>query len=175
MHNASGHHRDESSWPLPPLAVPRGVKEWLWHAAAFAAVLTPLVLPGGIVVFGAAIAMTWLFDVPVKNLIHFGLEYLAVGFAIAIIFATPGTFLSTMVHIFIWRRAHAVGMPLAFTLGYLFEWTISVFAVATLLNFDRRSVSRTTVDLRVWQRQQTRRRQLLRHWHNQWEIPEVSR
>ena len=142
--------------------------------AATIAVVAPSVPPGGILVFAVVVAMTWHFDARPRELVRVGLTFVATGFVVASIFASPATLLVTVVHTFTWSRAHQVALSLAFTLGYCIEAVVSLFAVATLLAFDRRSVNRTTVDLRVWQRQQTRRRQLLRRWHHRWDIPEVS-
>jgi fumarate reductase subunit D len=174
VHNASGHHRDENRWPLLPLAAPRGAREWFWHLGVAVAVVTALVPPGGILVLALAFAMTWVLDAQSKQLFRVGLEFMATGLVVAMIFVSLGAFPATVVHTFTWSRAHQVGMPLAFIIGYFIELSVSIFAVATLRAFDRRTVNRATVDLRVWQRQQARRRQLLRHWHERWDIPEVS-
>ena len=65
-------------------------------------------------------------------------------------------------------------MPLAVVLGYCVELSVSMLALSTLMVFDRRVVNRMTVDLRVWQRQQARRRQLLRRWLRLGDVTEVS-
>ena len=175
MRNASGHHRDEERWPLVPLAAPRGAREWLWHFGVLLAVVVPLAPPVGVLVLGEVIGMTWLLELRPIELIRVAGAYVLTGLAIAAIFARPSTFITAVVHTFTWSRAAQVGMPLAVALGYCIELSVSMLAVATFMAFDRRSVSRATVDLRVWQRQRTRRRQLLRQWHKSSEVPEVSR
>ncbi len=174
MRNASGHHRDEERWPLLPLAAPRGARELLWHVGVLLAVVLPLVPPGGFLLFGEAVAVTWLFNLQPRELVRYAEEFLLIGLVIAVIFANPSDFLPAIVHTLTWSRASQVGMPLAVVLGYFIELTISMLALAVLVGFDRRSVNRATVDLRVWQRQQTRRRQLLRRWHQSQDLPEVS-
>jgi hypothetical protein len=139
------------------------------------AVVVSLVPPFGLLVLAEVIAMTWLLELRPVELIRVAGAYVITGLAIAAIFARPSVFFTTVVHTFIWSRASHVGMPLAVALGYCIELSVSMLAVATLMAFDRRSVNRTTVDLRVWQRQQARRRQLLRLWHRSGDIPEVSR
>jgi hypothetical protein len=147
----------------------------LWHIGVLLAVVVPLIPPVGLLVLGEVIAMTWLLELRPIELIRVAGAYVVTGLAIAAIFARPSAFCATVVHTFTWSRAAHVGMPLAVALGYCIELSISMLAVATFMAFDRRSVNRATVDLRVWQRQQTRRRQLLRRWHRSSDIPEVSR
>jgi hypothetical protein len=175
MRNASGYHRDEERWPLLPLVAPRGARELLWHVGVILAVVVPLVPPVGLLVLGEVIAMTWLLKLRPIELIRVAGAYVVTGLATAAIFARPSAFFTTVVHTFTWSRAAHVGMPLAIALGYCIELSVSMLAVATFMAFDRRSVNRATVDLRVWQRQQARRRQLLRQWHRSSDVPEVSR
>ena len=175
MRNASGNHRDEERWPLVPLAAPRGARELLWHVGVLLAVVVPLVPPVGLLVLVEVIGMTWLLKLRPIELIRVAGAYAVTGLIIAAIFARTSVFLPTVVHTFTWSRSTQVGMPLALALGYCTELSVSMLAVATLMAFDRRSVNRATVDLRVWQRQQTRRRQLLRQWHRSSDVPEVSR
>lgn len=174
MKNASGHHRDEARWPFLPLAAPRGARELLWHVGALLAVATPFVPPAGFLVFGGAIALTWLFKLQPRELVRYAGEFLLTGFVISVIFATSSDFLPAIVHTFTWSRSAQVGMPLAVVLGYFIELSVAMLAIAVLVGFDRRRVNRATVDLRVWQRQQTRRRQLLRRWHQSEDLPEVT-
>jgi hypothetical protein len=174
MRNASGHFRDETRWPLLPLAAPRGAKELLWHGGVLLAVASPLVPPAGFLVFGEAVALTWLFNLQPRELVRFASEFLFTAFVLTAIFANPSDFLPAIVHTFTWSRSAKIGVPLAVVLGYFIELSIAVLAVAVLKGFDRRSVNRAGVDLRVWQRQQARRRQLLRRWHQSADIPEVS-
>ena len=174
MRNASGHHRDEARWPLLPLATPRGARELLWHVGVLLAVVSPLVPPAGFLVFAESVVVTWLFKLQPRELVRYAGEFLFTGFAIATVFGNSSDFLPAIVHTFAWSRASQVGMPLAVALGYFIELAVSVLAIAVLMEFDRRRVSRDSVDLRVWQRQQTRRRQLLRAWHQSADLPEVS-
>jgi hypothetical protein len=174
MDNASGHYRDEERWPLLPLAAPRGARELLWHFGVLLAVVASLVPPGGLLVFGEVIAMTWLFEVRPIELIRVAGACAVTGIAIASYFARPSVFFISIVHTFTWSRAAQVGMPLAVVLGYCIELSVSMLALSTLMVFDRRVVNRMTVDLRVWQRQQARRRQLLRRWHRSGDVAEVS-
>ena len=174
MKNASGHHRNEERWPLPVLAVPRGLREITWHVSALVALVTPLVLPAGWYIFAVVSALTWYFQLPVTLLLRIALRYMAAGLVIAAVFGAPLDFPITIGYDFAWSRAPEIGVPLTFALDYLFELSVAACSVATLMAFDRRSANRASVDLRVWQRQQTRRRQLLRHWHRSHTIPEVS-
>ena len=174
MKNASGHHRDEERWPLPVLAIPRGLREIAWHVSALVVLVTPLVLPAGWYVFAVVAALTWYLQLPVSMLFRIALRYLAAGLVIATVFGMPLDFPISIGYDFAWRQAPDIGVPLTFVLDFLFELSVAVCSVATLLAFDRRSVNRAAVDLRVWQRQQTRRRQLLRRWHRSRTIPEVS-
>lgn len=174
MRNASGHHRDEDRWPLFPMAAPRGVRELLWHAGALVAIVTPFALPAGWLVLGIVIAMTWLLSAGPVNLVRVALMYVATGVVVATIFAKPVDFLITIAHTVIWSRPPQIGLPLAIALGYCFELSVAMCCLALLVAFDRRSVNPAAVDLRVWQRQQTRRRQLLRRWHHSADLPEVS-
>jgi uncharacterized protein YqgC (DUF456 family) len=175
MRNASGYHRDEERWPLVPFAAPRGARELLWHIGVILAVVVPLVPPVGFLVLGEVIAMTWLLELRPIELVRVAGAYVVTGLVTAAIFARPTVFFTTAVHTFTWSRAAHVGMPLAVVLGYCIELSVSMLAVATFMAFDRRRVNRATVDLRVWQRQQARRRQLLRQWHRSSDLPEVSR
>ena len=174
MKNASGHHRDEDRWPLPVLAVPRGPREITWHVGVLAALVTPLVLPGGWYVLAVMAGLTWLVQLPSSLLFGIALRYMAAALVIAAVFATPMDLPVAIMHDFAWNRASQISVPLTFTLDLIFELSIAACSVATLIAFDRRSVNRSAVDLRVWQRQQTRRRQLLRRWHRSRTIPEVS-
>jgi hypothetical protein len=172
--NASGHHRDEARWPFLPLAAPRGVRELLWHVGVLLAIVSPLVPPMGVVVFAEVIALTWLLEMRPADLMKLSAELTFLGVLIATMFSTPSTYFVTIVHVFTWSRASQVGLALAIALGYCIELSVAALAVAILMSFDRRRVHRTTVDLRVWQRQQTRRRQLLRRWHRSRDLPEVT-
>lgn len=174
MRNASGHHRDEDRWPLLPMAAPRGAREILWHVCALVAVAMPFALPAGWLVLGIVIAFTWLIKAGPVNLVRIALMYVATGFVVATIFATPMDFPITIAHVFTWNRSRQVGVPLTIALGYCFEVSVAMCTVALMMAFDRRSANRAAVDLRVWQRQQTRRRQLLRQWHRSQDLPEVS-
>lgn len=174
MRNASGHHRDESRWPLLPLAAPRGARELLWHAGVLLAVVLPLVLPDGWLVFGEVCFINWLLKSRPAELVRVALMYALTGVFVGVVFTTPSVALDAVSHIFIWHRIPQVGLPLEVALGYCLELSVSLLAVATLIGFDRRTVNRATVDLRVWQRQQARRRQLLRQWHRSTDLPEVT-
>ena len=174
MRNASGHHRDETRWPLLPLAAPRGARELFWHVGVLLAVVLPLVLPDGWLVFGVVVAMTWFIKLRPVELVRVALMYALTGAFVAAIFTTPSVALDAVAHMFIWRRISQVGLPLEVALGCCLELSVSLLGVATLVGFDRRRVSRATVDLRVWQRQQSRRRQLLRQWHLSTDLPEVT-
>jgi hypothetical protein len=174
VRNASGHHRDEVRWPLLPLAAPRGGRELLWHGGALFAVVLALVLPGGWVVFGMVVVITWLIKPRPVELVRVALMYALTGAFVAAIFTTPSIALDAVAHILVWRRISQIGLPLEVALGCCLELSVSLLAMATLVGFDRRRVNRTTVDLRVWQRQQTRRRQLLRQWHRTTDLPEVA-
>jgi hypothetical protein len=174
MRNASGHHREEDRWPLLPMAAPRGARELLWHAVVLMAVALPFALPAGWLVLGVVIAFAWFIKAGPVNLVRAALMYVATGFLVATIFAEPADFPITIMHVLTWSRAHQVGMPFTIALGYCFEVSLAMCTVALLMAFDRRSVNRAAVDLRVWQRQQTRRRQLLRQWHRSQDLPEVS-
>jgi hypothetical protein len=173
MKNASGHHRDENRWPLPVLAAPRGLREITWHVVALLTLGAPLVLRGGWYVLAAASVTTWFLKLNSPVLRRVALWYLAAGLVIAAIFATPLDFPIAIAHDFDWSRAPEIGASLTFALDVLFDLSVAVCSVATLLAFDRRSVNRAAVDLRVWQRQQVRRRQLLRGWHRVNSLPEV--
>ena len=174
MKNASGHHRDEERWPLPVLAVPRGFREIMWHFSALVALVTPLVLPAGWYVVTVVSGLTWFLRFSSSLLFRVALRYMAAGLVIATIFSSPLGFPISIGYDFAWSRAPEIGVQLTFVLDYLFELSVAACSVATLMAFDRRSVNRAVVDLRVWQRQQTRRRQLLRHWHRSRTIPELS-
>ncbi len=174
MKNASGHHRDEERWPLPVLAVPRGLREIVWHVIALAALVIPLALPAGWYVVAVVAGLTWFFRFSSSLLFRVATRYLATGFVIAAVFGSPLDFPISIGYDFAWSRAPEIGAPLTFVFDYLFELSVAACSVAMLMAFDRRSVNRAAVDLRVWQRQQTRRRQLLRHWHRSQVIPEVS-
>lgn len=175
MRNAGGNHRDENRWPSLPLVAPRGARELLWHVGVLLAVVVPLVPPGGILVLAGAVALTWLLRSSPVELAFAALEWALTGLVIAAIFASPWAFISAIFHTFTWSRAPQLGPSLAVVLGICIELSVAALALATLVAFDRRSVDRATVDLRVWQRQQTRRRQLLRAWHGSTNVPEVSR
>jgi hypothetical protein len=174
VRNASGYHRDEDRWPVLPMAAPRGARDLMWHVGVLVAVVIPFALPAGWLVLGIVIAITWLLGAGPANLVRVALWYVLTGFAVATIFAAPVDYVVTIVHVFTWSRAPQVGLPLAIALGYCFEVSVAMCSVAFLMAFDRRSVNRAAVDLRVWQRQQTRRRQLLRQWHRTQDLPEVS-
>lgn len=174
MRNASGHHRDEGLWPLPPLAAPRGARELLWHVAAGVAVVVPFVLPAGWIVLGMVVAAAWYLNAGPVNLARVALMYAVTGFVTATIFATPTDYLVAVAHVVTWSRVPEMGIPLTIALGFCFEVSVAMCSVALLMAFDRRSVNRAAVDLRVWQRQQARRLQLLRRWHQSSHLPEVS-
>ena len=174
MKNASGHHRDEDRWPLPVLAAPRGLREITWHVSALVALVTPLVLPAGWYVFAVLAALTWYLQLSASLLLRIALRYMVAGLVIATVFGAPLNFPISVGYDFAWSQAPEIGGPLTFVLDFLFELSVAACSVATLMAFDRRSVNRAAVDLRVWQRQQTRRRQLLRRWHRSRTIPEVS-
>jgi len=174
VRNASGHHRDEARWPLLPLAAPRGARELLWHVGVLLAVVLPLVLPDGWLVLGVVVAVNWYIKLRPGELVRVALMYALTGAFVAAIFTTPSVSLDAVAHMFVWHRISQIGLPLEVALGCCLELSVSLLAVATLVGFDRRNVNRATVDLRVWQRQQTRRRQLLRRWHQSQDLPEVS-
>jgi hypothetical protein len=118
--------------------------------------------------------IAWLIGLQSSHLLRIGIAYAAIFVASAEIFAPAATFPAIVASTFTFRRADHVRVALSYVDGYLIELTIAAFAVATLMAFDRRSVNRAAVDLRVWQRQQTRRRQLLRQWHRSHDVPEVA-
>lgn len=173
MKNASGHHRDEDRWPLPVLAMPRGIREITWHLGALAALVTPLVLPGGWYVLAVMAGLTWLVQLPASLLVGIAARYMAAALVVATVFATPMSLPLAIMHDFAWSRASRISVPLTFTLDLIFELSVAACSVAMLIAFDRRSVNRSAVDIRVWQRQQARRRQLLRRWHRSHTLPEV--
>jgi hypothetical protein len=174
VRNASGHHRDEARWPLLPLAAPRGARELFWHVGVLLAFVLPLLLLDGWLVFGVVVSVNWYIKLRPVELVRVALMYALTGAFVAVMFTTPSVALDAVAHIFIWRRISQIGLPLEVALGCCLELSVSLLAVATLVGFDRRRVNRATVDLRVWQRQQTRRRQLLRQWHRSADLPELA-
>jgi len=174
MKNASGHHRDEDRWPLPVLAIPRGLREITWHVVALAAIVAPLTLRAGWFIVILVAGLTWLFELPSKLLFELALRGVIAGVVIGAIVATPGAALVSITRDFDWSAVPDVGVLFSDVLFLVFDLSVALCSVATLIAFDRRSVNRSAVDLRVWQRQQTRRRHLLRRWHRSRTIPEVS-
>ena len=152
MKNASGHHRDEDRWPIPVLAVPRGLREVSWHVGALIAIVAPLVLRGGWYFLAVVAGLTWLVQLRSSLLFGVALRSMAAALVIAAVFATPIDLALTILHDFVWSPLSPISATLTLTLDVLFELSIAACSVATIIAFDRRSVNRSAVDLRVWQR-----------------------
>lgn len=174
IHNSSGRHRSEDSWPRIPLVVPRGVREWCWHAVALVAVVLCLASPGGPAATIVVASVAWLVDPDPMVMLRVGGLYLVTGLAIALFWATPVTYLESIPYTLTWVMPVGTGEVLGVAFSICTEIAVILISVGFIVLFDRRWVNRSVVDERVWLRQQERRRQLLRQWHAMSDQPEVS-
>jgi hypothetical protein len=154
--------------------VPRGAREWLWHLGALAAILLCIFTPGGLVMLVVAIGTSWLLNAEPGELLRTSGLYVITALLVGLVFGGEPTILRVVTSGLAWSRAPGIGTALNLVLGFCIEAAIGLGALGILMAFDRRVVSRATVDERVWQRQQARRRHLLRQWHRHVELPEVA-
>lgn len=179
MNVAGGSVHGDDAWPLPPIAIPRGLREHAWHTALLASILLLLLLPPLrplaaaillviIVIRGVsgAIVAPWLLR---------RLAVLGLGFSTLLAWTRLEAGSSRRLLFDIALRRTELGLlpspERLVTEAWL--WTLALLSIATLAGFDLRVVNRQVVDERVWSRQRARRRQVMAQHHRNNPPPET--
>ena len=171
MNTASGTSTDESRWPSPVLAAPRGVREITWHLGIVAALSLVLAVKGGWFVLPWVGIVCWILSPTPRQLAKVASTYLALGLALAWLLSPRGIS-EHLTGALLWTDP--VGATILDGLiHFLLLLAVGSAAVVVLLSYDRRRVNRRVVDHRVWDRQVRRRRQLMRRWTRGRQLPEV--
>lgn len=179
MNTAGGPVQGEEAWPLPPIALPRGLREHAWHAALLLSLLLlgllpPLRVPIVTITIVVILAQG-LTGVVVPPWMLRRLAMLAI-----VIAASVGRIQLEAAGV----RSLLIGMMLRREdLGLLAQadrvaveawlWAVGLLIVATIAGFDLRVVNRQVADERVWARQQARRRQVMAQHHRKNPPPET--
>ena len=171
MNTASGKTADETRWPPPVLAAPRGVREIAWHLCTVAAVTGAVRVQGGWIALPWVAVVSWILSPTPRQLARVSATYLVLGLAIAWGFGTRKV-TDHLLASLLWTDPVAVTIVDGI-IHFLLLIAVSTAVVASLLGYDRRRVNRRVVDHRVWERQALRRRQLMRRWAWGRQLPEV--
>ena len=167
MNTAGGPVQGEEAWPLPPIALPRGLREHAWHAALLLSLLLigllpPLRVPVVTITIVVIVAQG-LTGVVVPPWLLRRLSMLALALAAIVgrvqleAAGVRSLLLDTVL------RREELGL-LAQADRVAIEawlWAVGLLIVATIAGFDLRVVNRQVADERVWARQQERRRQVM--------------
>jgi hypothetical protein len=153
----------EERWPRPVLAAPRSPRELAWHAALLAGTLT-LLLPAGWYLLLCVILLARVLRPDPKVLLQIAATYIG----LAALFLTArhglGGYPQTL-HTFLAHRIPDHISILQFMGWSLLGLPFPTLTYALYQAYDRRTVTRGTVDDRVWRRQQDRHLQLARAQH----------
>ena len=171
MNVAGGPVHGDDEWPIPPVALPRGLREQAWHGAVLLSLLAVIGIPEvripTLLISLQIILIRGLFG-------HFTPPWLlrriaGGGMAFSTIISSrlleqgqPRRLALDM----LLRRADLSVLELTERLAvHVCLWATAVIIVATVAGFDLRVVNRQVADERVWQRQQARRRQVMAQHH----------
>ncbi len=181
MNVAGGASHDSERWPGYPLAIPRGPREQMWHVVVAACLLVAIAVPPlrilvpmwAMGVVGARYVLDWF--IPPWLLRRVALAFVSgsafflggglemsdlLALAWAIVRDDAGHFVSDLI------------MPQQVAL-FIFLYGLAGLIVSTVVGFDLRSVRRDVADQRVWERQQSRRRQVMAQHHRKCPPPET--
>lgn len=179
MNVAGGSVHGDDAWPLPPIAIPRGLREHAWHGALLVSVLLLLLLPPLrplaaailllIVVIrgvGGVIVAPWLLR---------RLAVVALGFSALLTWTRleAGRSWSLLFDMAFRRTELGLLPPPERLVTEAWLWALALLTIATMAGFDLRVVNRQVVDERVWSRQRTRRRQVMAQHHRKSPPPET--
>ena len=179
MNTAGGPVQGEEAWPLPPIALPRGLREHAWHTALLLSLLLvgllpPLRVPVVTVTIVVIVAqgLTGVVVPPwlLRRLSMLALVIAAIVGRVQLEAAGVRSLLLDMV-----LRRDELGL-LAQADWVAIEawlWAVGLLIVATMTGFDLRVVNRQVADERVWARQQARRRQVMAQHHRKNPPPET--
>ena len=179
MNTAGGPVQGDDAWPVPPLALPRGLREHAWHAALLAsllllAALPPLRIPTVawavlvVVISGITGSMVapWLMR-------RVALTGLALAALAGRVHLDRSVIAELLLNALLRREAAAALDPIVMLTGQMWLWVVGLLIVATIAGFDLRVVNRQVADERVWGRQQSRRRQVMAQHHRRNPPPEA--
>ncbi len=178
MNIAGGPVHGDDEWPIPPIAIPRGLREHAWHVAILTslillsafpelrmptlAILLGLMLVRG--VFGI-LAAPWLLR-------RIAASMGGIAVLLAARWLEPGRARALAFDMFL-RRADLNALELTERLALQAGlWATAALLIATFAGFDLRVVNREVADQRVWVRQQARRRQVMAEHHRRNPPPE---
>jgi hypothetical protein len=173
MKVASGKVRDENRWPLPVVVRPRGLREILWTIALVATVIFALEIAGGAYSL-CAVAFTTFLIRPTRRA---QLKMMTIYFLMGLIWCQfSGGFLEypkQVLDAIRWFSGSDQSIK-GLLVRICVVMPFAQLALITILFYDRRWVDRRRVDERLWKRQVTRRKQILRHWHAHHTVKEVG-
>jgi len=173
MKVASGKVRGENKWPLPVFVRPRGLREVLWTLVFVVTVGLALEIAGGAYSLSALIVVT-IITRP-SRMMQF--KVMAAYFLIGLIWCLFSGGFSEYPRQLLDAIRWSSGTDQSIR-GLLLRIYIVVpfaeLALITILSHDYRWVDRRRVDERLWKRQVTRRKQILRYWHDHHTVKEVG-
>ncbi len=145
----------------PRFLPPRGLREIAWTITATSMLVTTLVLPGGWYIALCVAVTTWLVGSTPRQL--------AAGGATALVTVIVATTCTGGIYAFpalVWHVI-TLGTVVSFSPIDLVAWALVetpfvMLTCALLLAMPNRKVNRGVVDERLWNRQQSRRRNTLR-------------
>lgn len=165
--------RRTDHWPAPPLVLPRGAREWIWHAGVALALVVLLVKPLGVVLLPLTTSVAVVLNITPRRLVRMTGQVAAVALLAAFVTGAtrhPGALAALILLSRLEPGVSRLADDLVFVLAtYAQAWGTT----ALLLTFDRRIPNPDVVDARVFERQGRRRRQLLTRWHASATIDEV--
>jgi hypothetical protein len=179
MNTAGGPVQGDEAWPLPPLALPRGLREHAWHAALLVSLLLPIALPplraptfvwAVLVSVVSALTGTVLAPWAIRRVALVGLALAVLAGRLHLERAGVAGLLRDM----LLRREDLTALePLVWITVQGWLWVTGLLIVATVTGFDLRVAHRQVADERLWARQQARRRQVMAQRHRRNPPPET--
>ena len=179
MNTAGGPVQGEEAWPLPPIALPRGLREHAWHAALLLSLLLLGLLPAVRVPMLTVAIVVILAQglsgvvVPPWLLRRLAMLVLVIAAIIGRVQLETAGVRSLLVDMVLRRDELGLLAQADRVAIEVWLWAVGLLIVATIAGFDLRVVNRQVADERVWARQQARRRQVMAQHHRRNPPPET--
>lgn len=162
MINAFTKPGRDDQWPFPVLAVPRGLREYAWTAALIIVAVTTLLLPAGWYFLLGTVSTTWLLGPWPRQMLAAAALIAATAIAAGIATGNADGIPRLLVQMFTHNISATASIPMALA-AFSVHMAMAMVTVAIVLAYDTRQVTRGVVPEALWQRQQQRRIQVLRH------------
>ena len=179
MNTAGGPVQGKEAWPLPPIALPRGLREHAWHAALLLSLLllgllpplrVPVVTVAIVVILSQGLSGV---VVPPWLLRRLAMLALVIAAIVGRVQLEAHGVRSLLVDIVLRRDDFGLLAQADRVAIEAWLWAVGLLIVATIAGFDLRVVNRQVADERVWARQQARRRQVMAQHHRKNPPPET--